>query len=120
MQRPRVTDKRDAAERGKPRRVGPCHAERVAHTRRLWPKHRVCEDRIECRLERLRASCIQPLQRQLELRGNAKFGFQSSEAFFTTVNFQPAGFTQIVRRARLGQQRFTICVKPAGSASARA
>ncbi len=79
VQRARIAGQRDAAELGEARRIGPRHRQRIADAGGLRPEHAVAEHRPQRRLQRLHASGIERLERQVEFPRQIEFALQRGE-----------------------------------------
>src|SRR6185312_1956220 len=108
MQRQCIALERDAAERGKPRGIGPRDAEWIADACRLWPEHRMRKYRLERGLHRQRGLRRKLLQRQAESRRRVEFTFQRRVAFLVAIDLEPAVLAQIFRAAGFGEQRLVL------------
>src|SRR5262249_402234 len=89
-------------------RIGSGHPERIADARRLWPEHRLGKYRTERRLEGLGSPSVECIQRQAKFRRKVELGCESRKTAFVTIDFEPAGFAQVVGGAALGHERLVL------------
>ena len=119
MQRARIALDEHAAERGKARRIGARHHQRIGERGDVRPHQRVAEHRREARLERERALGVERLRRDADLRAEFELRLHRLERRIAAVERHPAGLAQIFHRA--GFLAAAPCARrPSGSSAGAA
>src|SRR6185436_3603955 len=93
---------------GKACRVGSRYPERIADARGLWPEYGLGKYRIECRFESLCSSSIECVQGQAKLRREVELTRQTGKTAFVSIDFEPAGFAQVVSSAAFRHERLVL------------
>ena len=108
MQRSRVPGERQPAERGKARRIGARHRERIAQAHRTGPVHRVTEYRLKRGFERPRRLALERDIGDAEFGGKIELARNAGKPLVGAIELQPAGAAQIFGRAGLQAQRLML------------
>ncbi len=107
-ERARIAAYHYPAERGKARRQGLGHRERVGHAGDAPPVHRVAKDRRQGGLELARALGLECAIGNAEFLRQRELALERREGAVAAVELQPALLAQIARGAGIGEQHLVL------------